>query len=146
MQVDGKTLAFDKSLWVQYGGVDVEERDGLCRVTGREEEGYLKVFNHFGRLLKLYTFEDGLWTDVDTGGAPLPFDESQTGRLPAGAGPSAPDGKVPAGAGKGTRARNAAATKPSRGGTTARSRTKPPDREGARGGKARKAPPGSKTG
>ncbi len=82
MQIEGKTLSFDKSLWVQFGGVDIEERGEQIAVTGQDEESYLKVFNHFGRLLKLYTFETGNWLDADTALPAQPFDDSRAGRLP----------------------------------------------------------------
>ena len=85
MQIEGKTLSFDKSLWVQFGGVDIEERGEQIAVTGQDEESYLKVFNHFGRLLKLYTFENGNWLDADTALPAQPFDDSRAGRLPPAA-------------------------------------------------------------
>lgn len=82
MKFSDKTLAFDKHLWVQFDGVDMKETGGEVKLTGRDEESYLKVFNHFGRVLKLYIFEDGKWVDSDTGLAARPFDESHAGRLP----------------------------------------------------------------
>lgn len=96
MEVADKTLAFDRGLWVQYGGVDVAEDGARIVVTGRDEDSYLKVFNHFGRVLKLYTFEAGRWVDADTGMAPQPLDEAQAGHLPATGAPPKP----PARAGK----------------------------------------------
>ncbi len=85
MKVSDKTLAFDKNLWVQFDGVDVKETGGEVKLTARDEEAYLKVFNHFGRVLKLYIFEDGKWVDSDTGLAAKPFDELQAGHLPEAA-------------------------------------------------------------
>ncbi|MDH4246715.1 MAG: hypothetical protein OEW39_02735 [Deltaproteobacteria bacterium] len=82
MKVSGRTLEFDGSLWVQHAGVTVERHGGTVAVTATDEEAYLKVFNHFGRLLKLYTFEGGRWVDTDTGGDPLPLDEFEAGHLP----------------------------------------------------------------
>ena len=82
MKVSDKTLAFDKHLWVQFDGVDVKETGGEVKLTARDEEAYLKVFNHFGRVLKLFIFENGQWVDSDTGLAAKPFDELQAGRLP----------------------------------------------------------------
>ncbi len=82
MKVSDKTLAFDKNLWVQFDGVDVKKSGGEVKLTARDEEAYLKVFNHFGRVLKLYVFEDGKWVDSDNGMPPRPFDESQAGHLP----------------------------------------------------------------
>lgn len=79
MEVADKTLAFDRGLWVQYGGVDVAEDGARIVVTGRDEDSYLKVFNHFGRVLKLYTFEDGRWVDSDTGATPGGFDDHLAG-------------------------------------------------------------------
>ena len=77
-----KYLAFDKNLWVQFEGVRVKEAGGEIKLTARDDEAYLKVFNHFGRVLKLFLFEDGKWVDSDTGLAAKPFDESQAGHLP----------------------------------------------------------------
>lgn len=82
MKVSDKTLAFDKNLWVQFEGVRVKEAGGEIKLTARDDEAYLKVFNHFGRVLKLFIFEDGKWVDSDTGLAAKPFDESQAGHLP----------------------------------------------------------------
>ena len=90
MQVSGKTLTFDRTLWVQYDGVDVQASGSQVAITGRDEASYLKVLNHFGRVLKLYTFEDGRWVDADTGGVAQPFDETQAGRLTAAAPPPGP--------------------------------------------------------
>jgi hypothetical protein len=117
MQVRDKTIAFARGLWVQFGGVDVAERGDALAVTGRDDESYLKVLNHFGRVLKLYTFEDGRWVDAETGMAALPFDESQAGRLPS-APPAAPPAARPAarapdgGRAAAKPARKAAAAKP----------------------------------
>ena len=85
MKVSDKTLAFAKNLWVQFDGVDAKETGGELKLTARDGEAYLKVFNHFGRLLKLYTFEDGKWMDSETGLAARPFDETQAGHLPEAA-------------------------------------------------------------
>ena len=90
MDVGDTTLTFSRALWVQYGGVDATEQGARIVVTGRDEDSYLKVFNHFGRVLKLYTFEGGRWIDTDTGMRPQPLDESQAGRLPETAAPAAP--------------------------------------------------------
>lgn len=86
MQANGNTLTFSRSLWVQYGGVDAAERGDELAVTGLDEDSFLKVFNHFGRVLKLYTFEDGRWVDTDTGLPAGDLDESQAGRLPSAQG------------------------------------------------------------
>jgi hypothetical protein len=82
MQVEGKTLIFGRTLWVQHGGVDVQARGAQLVVTGRDDDSYLKVFNHFGRVHKLFTFEEGSWVDADTGLPAQGLDESQAGRLP----------------------------------------------------------------
>ena len=82
MKISDKTLAFDKHLWVQFDGVDMKETGGEIKLTAKDEEAYLKVFNHFGRVLKLFIFENGQWVDSDTGLAAKPFDELQAGRLP----------------------------------------------------------------
>ena len=82
MDTDAKLLHFPKSLWVEHRGVQVSERADTVTVAGKNEDSYLKVFNAFGRVLKLYTFEGGRWIDVDTGGAPGPLDDREAGRLP----------------------------------------------------------------
>ena len=95
MQADGKKLKFSKTLWVQYEGVDTsEEGDQVC-LEGRGEDSYVKVFNQYGRLLKLYTFSGGHWTDSETGQAPAGFDETQAGHLSAPA-PAMATAKAPA--------------------------------------------------
>jgi hypothetical protein len=83
MQVDGSKLKFDKTLWVQYEGVDSAEEGDQLVVTARSDDAYVKVFNQFGRLLKLYTFANGHWIDSETGTEPAGFDERQAGRLTA---------------------------------------------------------------
>ena len=83
MKASGRVLEFDSSLWVRHAGVAVERRGDTLAVTATDDEAYLKVFNHFGRLLKVYTFEDGHWVDADTGSEPLPLDESEAGHLPS---------------------------------------------------------------
>lgn len=88
MQVDGKTLLIGKDVWAQHGGVDVAVRGNRIAYTAHGDEPYVKVLNHFGRVLKLYTFEDGRWVDADTGVTAQPFDESQAGRLPETARPA----------------------------------------------------------
>jgi len=81
MKVDGNKLKFEKTLWVQFEGVDTSEEGTLVVVQPRSDDAYVKVFNQFGRLLKLYTFANGQWIDSETGMAPTGFDESQAGRL-----------------------------------------------------------------
>jgi hypothetical protein len=83
MQVDGNRLKFDKTLWVQYEGVDSAEEGDQLVVTARSDDAYVKVFNQFGRLLKLYTFSNSHWIDSETGTEPAGFDERQAGRLTA---------------------------------------------------------------
>ena len=82
MDTDAKLLHFPKSLWVEHRGVQVSERAETVTVEGENEDSYLKVFNAFGRVLKLYTFEGGRWIDADTGGTPGPLDDREAGRLP----------------------------------------------------------------
>lgn len=91
LEVNGKRLRFPRTLWVQYGGVKArDERDGLA-VEGVDAESYVKVFNHFGRVLKLFTFEEGRWIDTDTGGEVTGLDESLAGHVvPAPAQRAAP--------------------------------------------------------
>lgn len=82
MQVAGSKLKFEKDLWVQFEGVDSSEEGGLLVVQGRSNDSYVKVFNQFGRLLKLFTFSDGRWVDSETNAEPTNLDLSQAGRLP----------------------------------------------------------------
>ena len=89
MEISGKTIRFPDTLWVQHGGVNVKHEEGAVAVAGVDEDSYLKVFNHFGRVLKLYTFEDGQWVDSATGAAPMALDESLAGHVPAAPKPAA---------------------------------------------------------
>jgi DNA topoisomerase I len=82
MQVEGSKLKFEKTLWVQFEGVDSSEEGDLLVVQGRSEDSYVKVFNQFGRLLKLFTFSTGRWVDSETNAEPANVDMSQAGRLP----------------------------------------------------------------
>jgi len=85
MRAEPDTLHLDRTLWVQYGGVDAHADGNELVLTARNdldpEEVYCKVFNHFGRVLKLFTFEQGRWVDAATGAPPGPFDESLAGRI-----------------------------------------------------------------
>jgi hypothetical protein len=83
MEVAGKTIRFSNTLWVQHGGVKVENQGDAVVVEGVDEDSYLKVFNHFGRVLKLYTFENGEWVDAATGSAPALLDDSLAGHVAA---------------------------------------------------------------
>jgi hypothetical protein len=113
MKVNGNTLTIGTTLWVQHGGVEVEERGGERVLRAEEEDAYVKVLNHFGRVLKLYTFEGGRWVDADTGAAAQPFDESQAGRLPAAeTAPAAPARRQATPAQKRAAKRAVPATKP----------------------------------
>ncbi|MDH5753368.1 MAG: hypothetical protein OEZ59_13240 [Deltaproteobacteria bacterium] len=94
MKVSERTLEFDATLWVQHSGVDVARRGDNLAVTAREEEAWLKVFNHFGRLHKLYIFEEGRWIDGDTGAPPEALDEAEAGHLAAPANKKARTGKT----------------------------------------------------
>lgn len=85
MKVEGDTLVLGRHVWVQHGGVAVEARAdtlALSPADGAEDAPWVKVLNPFGRVLRLYTYEDGRWQDAGTGGAPQPFEESEAGRLP----------------------------------------------------------------
>jgi len=82
MQVEGSKLKFEKTLWVQFEGVDTSEEGDLLVVQGRSDDSYVKVFNQFGRLLKLFTFSNGRWVDSETNAEPANLDLSQAGRLP----------------------------------------------------------------
>jgi hypothetical protein len=82
MQVEGSKLKFEKTLWVQFEGVDTSEEGDLLVVQGRSDDSYVKVFNQFGRLLKLFTFSSGRWVDSETNAEPTNLDLSQAGRLP----------------------------------------------------------------
>jgi sRNA-binding protein len=83
MEVSGKTIRFPNTLWVQHGGVKVKNEGGLVALEGIDEDSYLKIFNHFGRVLKLYTFENDQWVDAATGAAPTTLDESVAGHVAA---------------------------------------------------------------
>ncbi len=84
MQVEGKKLRFGNTLWVQHGGAKVSQQNDTVLVEGIDEDSYLKIFNNFGRVLKLYTFEPeaGRWIDSATGAAPAPLDETLAGHVP----------------------------------------------------------------
>ena len=105
MQVEGSKLKFEKTLWVQFEGVDTSEEGDLLVVQGRSDDSYVKVFNQFGRLLKLFTFSNGRWVDSETNAEPTNLDLSQAGRLPMRSAPEA----VPA---PGTRAQAARSKRP----------------------------------
>lgn len=83
MEISGKTIVFSNTLWVQHGGVRVKNEKESVLVEGVDDDSYLKVFNHFGRVLRLYTFEEGQWVDSATGAAPTAMDESLAGQVPA---------------------------------------------------------------
>ena len=87
MKIDGKRIRFAKELWVQTGGVKTAESGSERIVEGIDEDSYVKVLNHFGRALKVFTFEDGRWMDSDTGLESTGFDERIAGRVPLGTGP-----------------------------------------------------------
>lgn len=82
MKVEEKSLTFSKTVWVMYDGVAVHEAGENLTLSGEEEDAYIKVLNHFGRVLKLYIFENGNWVDGETGGPATPFDEKEAGRVP----------------------------------------------------------------
>ncbi len=84
MKVENKKLRFSNTLWVQHGGVKVKREGDAVVLEAVDEESYLKVFNHFGRVLKLYTYEtdSNQWIDSATGAAPRQLDESLAGRVP----------------------------------------------------------------
>ena len=83
MEVSGKTIKFSNTLWVQHGGVRVKNEKDTVLVEGVDDESYLKIFNHFGRVLRLYSFEEGQWVDSATGATPTTLDESLAGQVPA---------------------------------------------------------------
>lgn len=83
MEVSGKTIKFSNTLWVQHGGVRVKNQKERVLLEGVDDDSYLKVFNHFGRVLRLYTFEGGKWVDSATSTAPTALDESLAGQVPA---------------------------------------------------------------
>lgn len=76
-------IRFPNTLWVQLGGVKVKNEDGSVAIEGVDEDSYLKVFNHFGRVLRLYTFENDQWVDSATGVAPIALDEKAAGQVAA---------------------------------------------------------------
>ena len=117
MQVAGSKLKFEKTLWVQFEGVDTSEEGGLLVVQGRSDDSYVKVFNQFGRLLKLFTFSNGRWVDSETNAEPTNLDLSQAGRLPMH--PAASAAPTP-----GTRAKAAPKKRPAAAAKAARVKTK----------------------
>jgi len=117
MQVEGSKLKFEKTLWVQFEGVDTSEEGGQLVVQGRSDDSYVKVFNQFGRLLKLFTFSNGRWVDSETNAEPTNLDLSQAGRLPMPPAASA----APT---RGTRARAASKKRPAAAAKAARARAK----------------------
>ena len=82
MEFEGKQILYAPEIWVQHGGVTVVEKAGRITVEGLDDESYFKVFNHFGRVLKLFTFENGHWIDAETGLEAKGLDDSQAGRIP----------------------------------------------------------------
>ena len=82
MKAEGKKLVLDRRLWVHYDGVSVKESGDDLVLTANDEEAWLKVLNHFGRVHKLFTFEEGNWVDAETGLPPESLDEAQAGHLP----------------------------------------------------------------
>ncbi|MEE8395368.1 MAG: hypothetical protein V3S29_04880 [bacterium] len=80
---DGKRIRIHKTLWVHYGGADVHQEGEELVLAGRDEDSYLKVLNHFGRVLKLFTFDANRWVDAETGAPPGPLDTAMAGVVPA---------------------------------------------------------------
>ena len=89
MEFEKKKIRFANTLWVQYGDVRVKNEKETVVIEGVGEASYLKVFNHFGRVLKLFTFENGQWTDEDTGAPAAPLEESLAGHVPPHKAPAA---------------------------------------------------------
>lgn len=126
MEIDGKTITLDASLWAQYDNVAVRSAGDKIVLEGRDEESYLKIFNHFGRVLTLLVFEEGQWVEAGSGTPVHHVDLSQAGFVaaatpPAGMTRSArPGAKAKAGSAKAkTRAAGTAQPKPA-GGTKAK--------------------------
>ena len=95
MKAEGKKLTLDRRLWVHYDGVSVKESGDERVLTAHDEDAWLKVLNHFGRVHKLFTFADGTWLDAETGLPPESLDESQAGHLPKGQALKASPKKAP---------------------------------------------------
>lgn len=81
IEKDGKQLRLPATLWVQHGDVKISRKGEDILVEGKNEDAYLKILNHFGRVLKLFTFESGIWEDAETGGLPTGFDTTLAGWL-----------------------------------------------------------------
>lgn len=79
---DGKQLRLETTLWLQHGNVKIKVDGDFNLLEGENEDAYVKILNHFGRVLKLFTFENGVWEDAETGLPPTGFDASLAGRLP----------------------------------------------------------------
>lgn len=143
MDAAGKTIRFPNTLWVQHGGVKVENQGDAVVVEGVDEDSYLKVFNHFGRVLKLYTFENGKWVDPDTGSAPAVLDDSLAGHVAAtthvsSLAPSRGTKKAaPAAAGKKTAARRKPAAKSGKAGAVPAKKSTPKRTSGTAAGKTK---------
>jgi len=126
MQVEGSKLKFEKTLWVQFEGVDTSEEGDLLVVQGRSDDSYVKVFNQFGRLLKLFTFSNGRWVDSETNAEPTNLDLSQAGRLPMRPAPGAvPVPGTPAKAARSKRPAAAKAARKTKARVTAKKSAKP---------------------
>ena len=83
LEVKGKKLRYSKTLWADFGGVRAMEEKDVVTIEGVDEDSYVEILNHFGRVLKLYTFENGAWLDLETGAAPAGLDETLAGRVEA---------------------------------------------------------------
>ena len=144
MKIDGKRIRFAKELWVQTGGVKTVESSSERIVEGIDENSYVKVLNHFGRALKLFTFEDGRWMDSETGLESTGFDERIAGRVPVGTGlPKSPRpsrGDAAQSAGKAKKGAARAAAKPKAGTAATSAKNAPAKKAPAKKAPAKKSP------
>ncbi len=144
MKIDGKKIRFAKELWVQTGGVKTVESGSERIVEGIDEDSYVKVLNHFGRAVKLFTFEDGRWMDSETGLESTGFDERIAGRVPVGTvlpeSPRPSRGDAAQSAGKAKKSAARAAAKPKAGTTATSAKKAPAKKSPAKKGAAKKPP------
>lgn len=144
MKIDGKKIRFAKELWVQTGGVKTVESGSERIVEGIDEDSYVKVLNHFGRAVKLFTFEDGRWMDSETGLESTGFDERIAGRVPVGTvlpKSAQPDrGDATQSAGKAKKGAARAAAKPKAGTAATSAKKAPAKKSPAKKSAAKKTP------
>jgi len=79
MKIEEKRLTFPKSLKVKYDGKIVDESKTHITLEGVGEDSYLKIFNPFRGVARLFLFENNVWVDAETSSAVSNFDFSSLG-------------------------------------------------------------------